>query len=94
MRYSEELNQVDEAFTPDGTKIIRYQETFKGIPINGAYATIEIDKNTEEYTGQASGFLLQDIDGSGQLVQISETKALDIAVRNSTVNSKDAVADR
>lgn len=97
MRYSEELNQVDEAFTSDGTKVIRYQETFKGIPVYGAYATIEIDKYTEEYTGQASGFLLEDVEdnisGSGQLMQISETKALDIAVKNATINSKDAVAD-
>ncbi|KAK3087092.1 hypothetical protein FSP39_001556 [Pinctada imbricata] len=57
----ESLVSSDSAQTKEGTIITRYLETFKGIPIYGAFATIDTDKTTGQFTGQASGRLLEQI---------------------------------
>lgn len=46
---------VDNADSIEKTKIVRYRETFKGVPVYDPFITIEIDLNTGSWTSQISG---------------------------------------
>lgn len=90
----EELEQVDKEVTSEGTIIVKYREKFNGIPVYDAYASIETDKTTNEYTGQADGKLLHEIpDDITENKIISESQAFNIAVENATVFHKEAEVD-
>ncbi|XP_069103018.1 elastase-like [Argopecten irradians] len=56
-----DLIENDVAQTIEGSKVMRYYETFRGIPVYDSMASIEVDSEDGTYTGQASGQLLQDI---------------------------------
>lgn len=56
-----DLVEGEEATTIEGSKVIRYSETYRGIPVYDSIASIGVDKEDGTYTGQASGQLLQDI---------------------------------
>lgn len=94
MKQSEELEQVDKELTSEGTIIVKYREKFNGIPVYDAYASIETDKTTNEYTGQADGKLLHEIpDNITNNKIISKIRALEIAVENAILFDKEAVID-
>ena len=58
----EDLVVSDSAQTREGTNVTRYRETYRGIPIYGAYATIETDQSTGSFTGQVTGRVLERIE--------------------------------
>lgn len=78
------LHLFDYGKTIENTKIIRFQETFKGIPIHNAYVTEEVDSDTGEWTGQVSGIWYERLEEDIPSIapQLNENQALYIALFN------------
>lgn len=49
------LHILDKGDSAQKTKVIKYQEIFKSLPIYNAFVTEEFDSNTGAWTGQMSG---------------------------------------
>ena len=58
LRNEIELEETDETLTIEGTRVKKYIEKYKGVPVYDAFATFETDESTDEYTGQASGHVV------------------------------------
>jgi vibriolysin len=89
------LDSIDNGKTIENTKIIRFQETFKGVPIHNAYVTEEVDSDTGEWTGQVSGNwydrLEEDI--TSVVPQLSEDQVLYIAMSSEGLQDMSEVPD-
>ena len=57
----ETLEATDSETTVEGTKVLRVQERYKGIPVYDALVTVEVDKQDGHLTGQVSGHILNEI---------------------------------
>lgn len=77
----EDLKEVDREITSTGTVSHKYQEFYNGIPIYGSFATIETDRITRAYTGQADGHVLTHIksDVKSIVPRMSEKEVLIIS---------------
>ena len=58
---NESLMITDSSTTLEGTEVLKAEETYKGIPVYDANLAIEVDINNGYFTGQASGYILNDI---------------------------------
>ncbi|XP_060074769.1 elastase-like [Ylistrum balloti] len=76
-----DLIESDAVNTIEGSKVMRYFETFHGIPVYDSIASIEVDSEHGTYTGQASGQLLQDIhnDVTSVIPTLKKAEALVLA---------------
>lgn len=83
------LHILDEGDSVQKTKVIKYQETFKSLPIYNAFVTEEFDLNTGAWTGQMSGEWYEELeqDITSVVPLLSKQQALSIAM--SKANIKD-----
>lgn len=86
---------VDKADSIEKTKIVRYRETFKGIPVYDAFITTEIDSNTGSWTGQISGEWYEDLerDITSVVPLLSKHQALALALSNEKIQDGSNVID-
>lgn len=86
---------VDKADSIEKTKIVRYRETFKGIPVYDAFITTEIDSNTGSWTGQISGEWYEDLerDIASVVPLLSKHQALALALSNEKIQDGSNVID-
>ncbi|XP_033725568.1 elastase-like [Pecten maximus] len=79
--HNTDLIESDVSRTIEGSKVMRYFETFHGIPVYDSVASIEVDSEHGKYTGQAAGQLLQDIqnDITSVTPALNEGEALNLA---------------
>jgi Zn-dependent metalloprotease len=73
---------IDTGKTIENTKIIKFQEIYKGVPIYNAYVTEEVDSDTGEWTGQVTGSWYERVqeDIASVAPQLSENQVLYIAM--------------
>lgn len=86
---------IDKADSIEKTKIVRYRETFKGIPVYDAFITTEIDSNTGSWTGQISGEWYEDLerDITSVVPLLSKHQALALALSNEKIQDGSNVID-
>lgn len=86
---------VDKADSIEKTKVVRYRETFKGIPVYDAFITTEIDSNTGSWTGQISGEWYEELerDITSVVPLLSKHQALTLALSNEKIQDGSSVID-
>ena len=89
------LSFVDNGVSIEKTKIIRLQESYRGVPIYNAYVTEEVDSNTGLWTGQVSGNWYEELekDIPSVVPTLSKNQALSIAITSEGIPDLSEVKD-
>lgn len=90
------LHILDKGDSAQKTKVIKYQEIFKSLPIYNAFVTEEFDSNTGAWTGQMSGEWYEELeqDITSVVPSLSKQQALSIAMSKANIKDPSVVKDR
>ncbi|GAB1607770.1 uncharacterized protein LOC115226755 [Argonauta hians] len=82
MTKNEDVKEVDSATSVQGTNIMKYSETFKGLPVFDASLTVEKDTQTNAYTGQVTGWLATGLEDDNISTEpnLTEEEAVQLAL--------------